>query len=73
MADHPERAATLMGFADGQRDAIAVSLPPADVVEREQVLAALEAKLGSASLAALRQAGRRLSLDEALRETAPAS
>ena len=65
-----------MGFADGQRDAIAVSLPPADAVEREQVLAALEAKLGGTSLAVLRQAGRVMplgELDETLRETAPAT
>ena len=73
IVDRPEQAARLMGFADGQRDAIAVSLPPADAVEREQVLAALEAKVGSATLAVLRQAGRQMSLDEALRETAPAS
>ena len=64
-ADDPERAARLIGFADGQREAIAASLPPADASERDQVLAALDERLGTA-FAGLRVEGRRMRLEAIL-------
>lgn len=73
LVDHAEAAARLIGFADAQRAVIGASLPPADAVERDQVLAALEERLGSAALADLREAGQRSRLDDALPESAPAS
>ena len=62
----PEAAARLLGFADAQREAIGVSLTPADAAERDQLVATLESALDGATVAALRQAGRRLPLEVAL-------
>lgn len=59
---NPEGAARLLGYAEGQREGIGASLPPADAAERDQLLAALENKLGSGRLGALRAEGRRISL-----------
>jgi predicted ATPase/class 3 adenylate cyclase len=67
-ATQPERAARLIGFADAQREAIRISLPPADAAERDQLLAGLESRLGSGPLATLRGNGRRLSIEAALGE-----
>jgi predicted ATPase/class 3 adenylate cyclase/predicted negative regulator of RcsB-dependent stress response len=67
-ASQPDRAARLIGFADAQREAIGVSLPPADAAERDQLLGSLEDRLGAGPLAALRGTGRRLRLEEALEE-----
>jgi predicted ATPase/class 3 adenylate cyclase len=61
----PERAARLIGFADGQRELIGASLAPADAAERDQLLAALQGRLG-AGFDGLRSEGRRLSLDAVL-------
>jgi len=61
----PELAAQLIGHADAQRDAMAASLPPADVSERDQLLAALASRLGS-TLDGLRADGRRAPLDALL-------
>jgi len=68
-AAQPDRAARLIGFADAQREAIGISLPPADAAERDQLLAALEDRLGGGALATLRGTGRRQRLEEALEET----
>lgn len=67
-AAQPERAARLIGFADAQREAIGISLPPADASERDQLLASLEDRLGGGPLQTLRATGRRLSLEAALNE-----
>jgi predicted ATPase/class 3 adenylate cyclase len=61
----PERATRLIGFADAQRDAIGASLAPADAAERDQLVAALEGRLGT-EFSAVRSEGRRSSLDDAL-------
>jgi non-specific serine/threonine protein kinase len=64
----PERAARLVGFADGQREIIGASLPPADRAERDQVISTLDAGLGASAFQALRLAGRRLTLEAILAE-----
>ncbi|MGH2463677.1 MAG: ATP-binding protein [Candidatus Limnocylindria bacterium] len=69
--DDPERAARLIGFADGQRELIGASLPPADQAERDQLLSGLERRLDPAALASLRNAGRRLPLEAIISEPAP--
>ena len=61
----PERAARLLGYADAQRDAIGASLPPADAAERDQLISALQSRLGDA-FTGLRGDGRRSSLDAVL-------
>ena len=58
----PERAARLMGFAEAQREVIGASLTPADAAERDQLVAALEGRLGP-TFATLRNEGRRSPLD----------
>jgi predicted ATPase/class 3 adenylate cyclase len=58
----PERAARLMGFAEAQREVIGSSLGPADAAERDQLLAALQGRLGP-TFGALRSEGRRSPLD----------
>jgi hypothetical protein len=68
----PERAARLMGFAEAQREAIGASLAPADAAERDQLLAALQGRLG-AGFGALRGEGRRSPLELALGPALPAS
>lgn len=69
--DQPERAARLIGFADGQRDLIGASLPPADQAEREGLLSDLEQRLSAASLASLRISGRRLPLEVVMGDRDP--
>lgn len=66
--DQSEHAARLIGFADSQREMIGASLPPADQAEREGLLSALEQRLGAASLASLRNTGRRLPLEVVIGE-----
>ena len=68
-----ERAGRLLGFADAQRDAIGASLPSVDAAEREVLLQSLEERLGSAALADLRHAGRRLPLVTVLLSSAQAA
>ncbi len=73
LVSDPERAARLLGFADAQRDSIGASLPSVDAAEREELLQSLEGRLGSAALADLRHAGRRLPLVTVLLSSAPAA
>ncbi len=73
LVSDPERAARLLGFADAQRDSIGASLPSVDAAEREELLQSLESRLGSAALADLRHAGRRLPLVTVLLSSAPAA
>jgi predicted ATPase/class 3 adenylate cyclase len=61
----PERAARLVGFAEAQRDAIGASLAPVEAAERDQLVAALQARLGP-EFSAFRNEGRRSPLDAAL-------
>ena len=63
--DDPERAAQLIGYADGQREAISGQLPPADRSERDQLIALLQDRLGE-RFAAQRTVGRRMRLEAIL-------
>jgi non-specific serine/threonine protein kinase len=62
----PERAARLIGAADALREASGRSLSPPDRAEHEHQHLALRRALGEAAFAAAWEAGRALSLDQAI-------
>ncbi len=60
----PERAARLLGAADGLREAIGTHVPPSRRGERERDLARTRAALGSARFATAWEAGRTMHPDK---------
>jgi predicted ATPase/uncharacterized protein HemY len=62
----PERAARLFGAAEALREAIAIPLRPILRPEYERQISSLRAALDQATLAAAWEAGRALTLDEAI-------
>ena len=63
----PERAARLLGAAEAVLEALGSSLQPGDQHEIDHYVADLRAGMDTASFEAARQAGRGLSLEEAIR------
>jgi hypothetical protein len=62
----PERAARLFGAAEGLREAMGAPLPPSDRAEYDRDVAAARTALGEEAFAAAWQAGRAMSLDDAV-------
>jgi predicted ATPase/DNA-binding winged helix-turn-helix (wHTH) protein len=62
----PERGAIFVGAADQALAVMGAGRHPGDVPEHAQIVAALEAQLGPERFRRLRQAGTRLTLDEAV-------
>src|SRR5262249_27791186 len=62
----PERAARLLGAAEGLREAAGAPLPPYEQAPFDKLIQELRAALGEERLMAARQAGRSLSWEEAI-------
>jgi predicted ATPase/class 3 adenylate cyclase len=67
-----ERAARLLGAAESIRDTIGASVSPADRAEHERHTNTLRSTLGEERFAALRSAGRAMSLEQAIEYALPA-
>jgi predicted ATPase/class 3 adenylate cyclase/DNA-binding SARP family transcriptional activator len=62
----PERAARLVGAAEGVREAIGTPLPRSDRVEHNRSVAAVRAALGEETFAATQAEGRVMTLEQAI-------
>jgi predicted ATPase/serine/threonine protein kinase/Tfp pilus assembly protein PilF len=65
--NQPERAARLLGAAEGQRESIHAALPSAAFAETELAATALRSALGPEAFDRLREEGRNLSLEQVVR------
>jgi predicted ATPase/DNA-binding SARP family transcriptional activator len=63
---HSERAARLLGAAEGLREAMGAPLPPADRGEHDRCVAAVRTALGEEGVAAVWAEGRAMSLEAAV-------
>lgn len=69
VAEHePQRAARLLGAADGLREALGTPRPPIERVDYEQKVTALLAALGDGAFATAHAEGRALPLEQAVDE-----
>ena len=66
--DDPQRAARLAGAAQAAREGIAATLPPKQRTTHEQTLTAARAALGDEAFTTDWDAGRALTLDEAVKQ-----
>ena len=62
----PEHAARLFGAAEAMRDLVNAPLPPADRVDYERQLAALQKELDETTFAAAWAEGRAMTLEQAI-------
>jgi tetratricopeptide (TPR) repeat protein len=67
-AQQPERAARLLGFAQALLDALKVVLEASDRPDYDRIVAAARAQLGEEAFAAAWEAGRSLTLEQAIEE-----
>ncbi|MCC2626767.1 MAG: hypothetical protein K0S14_417 [Thermomicrobiales bacterium] len=66
--DQPERAAQLLGAADGFYEQVGIALPPHDRINYPKTVEATRTQLGAAAFAAAHSFGRALTVGEAVTE-----
>jgi tetratricopeptide (TPR) repeat protein len=64
----PERAVQLLGAADALITALAIHLDPAECTDCDRIVAAARAQLGEEAFAAAWEAGRAMTLEQAIAE-----